>query len=74
MYIMYIFQFPYLVEGSNTFQCYNGDRHPASAECDGIVDCVGSSLEDELETCRKFLSFSVGNIHSCIFNMDVFLS
>ena len=39
--------------GSQTnelFQCYNGDRHPATIKCDGIVDCVGSSMEDETDT------------------------
>ena len=43
-----------LVSSTNAFQCYNGDRHPVSAECDGIVDCVGSSHEDEPDSCRKY--------------------
>ena len=45
--------FLYLVDKANVFQCFNGDRHQVSAKCDGIVDCVGSTFEDELETCGK---------------------
>eukprot|EP00057_Strongylocentrotus_purpuratus_P001223 XP_001196821.2 PREDICTED: G-protein coupled receptor GRL101 [Strongylocentrotus purpuratus] len=35
----------------NRFTCYNGDEHPLSVQCDGIIDCIGSSAEDELESC-----------------------
>ena len=40
-----------IVKADGIFQCYNGDRHPLSAKCDGIVDCVGGSFEDEPKTC-----------------------
>ncbi|XP_041471581.1 uncharacterized protein LOC121421048 [Lytechinus variegatus] len=36
----------------NIFTCYSGDDHPLSVQCDGIVDCIGSSAEDELSTCE----------------------
>ncbi|XP_071510300.1 uncharacterized protein [Diadema antillarum] len=39
-------------EASNvSFTCYNGDIHPRWAKCDGIVDCIGGSFEDEPEIC-----------------------
>ena len=42
-----------IVEADTIFQCYNGDRHLLSAKCDGIVDCVGGSFEDEPDLCGK---------------------
>ncbi|XP_072178685.1 lutropin-choriogonadotropic hormone receptor-like [Diadema setosum] len=40
------------MEASNvSFTCYNGDIHPLWAKCDGIVDCIGGSFEDEPEDC-----------------------
>ena len=57
--IRYLFS----VDIKNTFQCYNGDTHPVSAKCDGIVDCVGSAKEDEPTSCgnHKYYIFSPNN-------------
>ncbi|XP_011672537.1 G-protein coupled receptor GRL101 [Strongylocentrotus purpuratus] len=38
----------------NRFTCYNGDEHPLSVQCDGIIDCIGNSAEDESESCGTY--------------------
>ncbi|XP_063960931.1 G-protein coupled receptor GRL101-like [Lytechinus pictus] len=36
-------------EEPSLFPCYSGRMLPKSAVCDGMVDCIGSSYEDELK-------------------------
>ncbi|XP_072165320.1 uncharacterized protein [Diadema setosum] len=69
-----------------TFQCYDGSLHPGKIHCDGIIDCIGNTKEDEENCLYSQDDFSCDPTHEvkcgdgactsvqsvCIYDIDQF--